>query len=599
MAAFIIRAKYGENFTYTTTPYFSDVPSDSWAFKYVQKLKDERITTLSGTYLAGSVVTREQMAAFIGRAFLGMGTPSDTPSILDSAVFYKGPRPAPSNVTFINPRGDSVTMLAYPGQVYISVVPRTDVATVQALVNQYGGVILSRIPALGLYLIQVPVGNEGNFISQIRQNPIVLNASPNPLLKLQEYALVDLSDTGKEPNELVVALLSSPDPNARVILAQLDDFVDPHGNNVQAVRESITGIQDSLRVHVGNLPCSLPTALCSSGDQALRGLTAIIAGAEINRQKVDINMSWGVNPATSDPSQFSTTNGAGANSWAVNEWEVYFRQTLDTLLASDWVKNGNVILNKSADNGAVLRDANGNVLDQVGIDITDAINRLRNDSRYGSIMNDVVTIYGAVNPDGTLASYSNLGPSVIYDIPPSDPGTSYVAPKGQGATYVAWTALPDLSASQINRAVRTSANTNSNGLDILDVAGTLNEARRIAGVSYCGDGTCNSNLGETTTTCPSDCRPQGYCGDGICDPNLGETTNTCPGDCPLACGDNFCNVAGGELQSCPQDCPQNECCVDTNGCPSETPYECGASCCCCGWGQTCCWTAAGWVCCGG
>ncbi|MCJ7782757.1 MAG: S-layer homology domain-containing protein, partial [Desulfobacterales bacterium] len=419
MAAFIIRAKYGENFTYTTTPYFSDVPSDSWAFKYVQKLKDERITTLSGTYLAGSVVTREQMAAFIGRAFLGMGTPSDTPSILDSAVFYKGPRPAPSNVTFINPRGDSVTMLAYPGQVYISVVPRTDVATVQALVNQYGGVILSRIPALGLYLIQVPVGNEGNFISQIRQNPIVLNASPNPLLKLQEYALVDLSDTGKEPNELVVALLSSPDPNARVILAQLDDFVDPHGNNVQAVRESITGIQDSLRVHVGNLPCSLPTALCSSGDQALRGLTAIIAGAEINRQKVDINMSWGVNPATSDPSQFSTTNGAGANSWAVNEWEVYFRQTLDTLLASDWVKNGNVILNKSADNGAVLRDANGNVLDRVGIDITDAINRLRNDSRYGSIMNDVVTIYGAVNPDGTLASYSNLGPSVIYDIPPS------------------------------------------------------------------------------------------------------------------------------------------------------------------------------------
>ena len=89
------------------------------------------------------------------------------------------------------------------------------------------------------------------------------------------------------------------------------------------------------------------------------------------------------------------------------------------------------------------------------------------------------------------------------------------------------------------------------------------------------------------------------CGDGICDPNLGETTNTCPGDCPLTCGDNFCNVAGGELQSCPQDCPQNQCCVDTNGCPSETPYECGASCCCCGWGQTCCWTAAGWVCCGG
>lgn len=87
MAAFIIRALYGENFTYTTTPYFSDVPSDSWAFKYVQKLKDDGITTLSGTYMASSVVSREQMAAFIGRAFLGMdndSTASDVAAVLQS-----------------------------------------------------------------------------------------------------------------------------------------------------------------------------------------------------------------------------------------------------------------------------------------------------------------------------------------------------------------------------------------------------------------------------------------------------------------------------------------------------------------------------------
>jgi len=72
MAAFIIRAKFGENFSYTTTPYFSDVPSTHTFFKYVQKLKDEGITTVTGIYGVDNIVTRAPMAAFLARAFLGM-----------------------------------------------------------------------------------------------------------------------------------------------------------------------------------------------------------------------------------------------------------------------------------------------------------------------------------------------------------------------------------------------------------------------------------------------------------------------------------------------------------------------------------------------
>jgi M6 family metalloprotease-like protein len=72
MAAFIIRAKFGESFSYTTTPYFTDVPSTHNFFKYVQKLKDVGITTVTGTYSVNNNVTRAEMAAFIARAFLGM-----------------------------------------------------------------------------------------------------------------------------------------------------------------------------------------------------------------------------------------------------------------------------------------------------------------------------------------------------------------------------------------------------------------------------------------------------------------------------------------------------------------------------------------------
>jgi hypothetical protein len=72
MAAFIIRAKYGETFNYTTTPYFADVPNTNDFFKYVQKMKDLGYIAVTGTYDVNGIVTRDQMAVYLGRAFLGM-----------------------------------------------------------------------------------------------------------------------------------------------------------------------------------------------------------------------------------------------------------------------------------------------------------------------------------------------------------------------------------------------------------------------------------------------------------------------------------------------------------------------------------------------
>lgn len=71
MAAFIIRSIYGENFSYTMEPYFSDVPSNHTFFKYVQKMKDAGITAVTGTYNVDGTVPREQMAAFLVRAVEG------------------------------------------------------------------------------------------------------------------------------------------------------------------------------------------------------------------------------------------------------------------------------------------------------------------------------------------------------------------------------------------------------------------------------------------------------------------------------------------------------------------------------------------------
>ncbi len=72
IAVAIVRALYGEDFTYTQSPYFSDVPSSHPFFKYIQKVKDAGITTVTEVYSVDAPVTRDQMAAFLARAFLGM-----------------------------------------------------------------------------------------------------------------------------------------------------------------------------------------------------------------------------------------------------------------------------------------------------------------------------------------------------------------------------------------------------------------------------------------------------------------------------------------------------------------------------------------------
>jgi hypothetical protein len=76
MAAFIVRAEEGEppaNYCATGSP-FPDVSSKSPMCKYIKRLSELGITQGcgGGNYCPNDTVTRDQMAAFLARAFLGM-----------------------------------------------------------------------------------------------------------------------------------------------------------------------------------------------------------------------------------------------------------------------------------------------------------------------------------------------------------------------------------------------------------------------------------------------------------------------------------------------------------------------------------------------
>jgi alpha-tubulin suppressor-like RCC1 family protein len=76
MAAFLVRAVEGEpasTYCASGSP-FADVPISNTMCKYMKRLSELGVTTGcgSGNYCPNNLVTREQMAAFLGRAVLGM-----------------------------------------------------------------------------------------------------------------------------------------------------------------------------------------------------------------------------------------------------------------------------------------------------------------------------------------------------------------------------------------------------------------------------------------------------------------------------------------------------------------------------------------------
>jgi hypothetical protein len=76
MAVFLIRGKlrplHGDNFVFPATAYFTDVPGTHPFFNFIQKMRELGVTSgcTATTYCPDNAVTREQMAAFVVRAFL-------------------------------------------------------------------------------------------------------------------------------------------------------------------------------------------------------------------------------------------------------------------------------------------------------------------------------------------------------------------------------------------------------------------------------------------------------------------------------------------------------------------------------------------------
>ncbi len=121
MAIFVVRAIYGsDNFTYTTTPYFTDVTPTTFAFQWIKKLRDLGITAgcTATTFCPGDVVTRDEMAIFIIRTRLGLSIAGSSPTFT-----------YPSSPYFTDATADSEFAYAWIQRLRLRRILRPDVIT--------------------------------------------------------------------------------------------------------------------------------------------------------------------------------------------------------------------------------------------------------------------------------------------------------------------------------------------------------------------------------------------------------------------------------------------------------------------------------------
>lgn len=393
---------------------------------------------------------------------------------LYGATFYEGPRPEPQSIKIPDVDGAGTEVWAYPGQVLLTTVPGTTMLSSRGVIESRGGRMLARLPTLNTYLVGVEPGREAEFIKSAESDPQVALASPNLVLEPAEAEPVVLTKEGRNMRGLV-ALLGSAAPSQRVVMIQLDDFIEPHGKNVRQVGLGLAKGQDPMSVHVGQLPCGPGfAALCSSSDESLSGLAAALAGAELNNQKVVINLSWAAKPPrTENALRLEDGSGVNANAWARSAYEAYYRQVAAVLAASEWAQRGNVVVSVSSGNGALLIDEHKEnekeeqILKNGAVDVNPALERLR--ASFPEVMKKNLVFCGAVQTNGRLAKYSNFGDGVIY-APVSDalPGTSFAAPQCWAASFNAWQNDPSRPSGDVVTALQGSAAKNKNGWPILN-----------------------------------------------------------------------------------------------------------------------------------
>jgi hypothetical protein len=214
--------------------------------------------------------------------------------ILEGALNYIGEYPEPALVTYTDKSNKQLSVTAYPGQIQVFYDSEAPSSEVETMLVSKGGTILGRIPLMGYYLVQVPVGQEDSFITTLQTDAKLKMAIPNIALSLEGDGVVINEDFVNKSIPVPLNITGPVLVDAGDHADELLEYAEEYGGEFKHLVE-VSDISDGY----------------FGADRITLALAAIAQGSEI------------FNPGK--PVYLNLSNGAGAR---VNqEWVDY--KTLD------------------------------------------------------------------------------------------------------------------------------------------------------------------------------------------------------------------------------------------------------------------------------
>jgi hypothetical protein len=121
------------------------------------------------------------------------------PSLLEGAVPFTGPSPAPGTVS-ITVDGSPVELAAFPGQVVVLfATPVPAAVAARSTIEACGAVVLAQIPMVGAYLVGVQPGREDALIQGLQAGEGIAAATPNLVLEGEQAVDADTPEVAGGP----------------------------------------------------------------------------------------------------------------------------------------------------------------------------------------------------------------------------------------------------------------------------------------------------------------------------------------------------------------------------------------------------------------
>lgn len=223
-------------------------------------------------------------------------------NLLEGAYYYNGSYSVPAELTYTDKYGTPVTVQAFPGQIIIFVSEEIPSQKVIDIIQGKGGSILTQVPAVGFYVVEVTPGNEDLFITSLQSSPIFQLVIPNSFSRTRQVLPFNVDLTTDVEGYSNTPLTSAGD------VVQFDDLYNPAGGTCadfishgQAVGSIITDteqgtpnvIVSQYQVAYHTPPLAPEILGVIPNDRVLSWLARFAQGAaEDNKVKV-VNLSLG------------------------------------------------------------------------------------------------------------------------------------------------------------------------------------------------------------------------------------------------------------------------------------------------------------------